>query len=686
MTRLPAAPTLTRDLGVMPPTGRQYVVTIGIDRYQSRWPALQNAVSDAHGAAAAFGRLGFEPKASLIEEHATRNDLIRVVDDLSTLSPHDSLVVFFAGHGHTDLREFRDGLSARIGYLVPSDAAGLASCVRLDDWLRSLARLPPRHILVILDCCGSGIALAPRYRMGGQSIMNARSPRVGGMDVMAPLRQLRSRRVITSALDTQVAGDSGPISGHSLFTGCLIEALSGELFTRLGRRAIASSELFNHVRAQVWQHSRSQQTPDFGALHCDERGELIFEEPSQAAAPVRKPLRSPSATSGAVRQLSLADFRTPTTRMPLTDARAVVAEMPAPSTASGPSGPRNPPSVSVRSERRVPARVQQLDPAFMATLDRHESERAHGRSVLSIISARSTVATVGWATWAAGYGRLTIPTTALTIADAASDLLSAMPWLRCLPSARAKIAAIVGAAKLDAALHDPALDHASWLDDAAGDDLATQVAAWLLAWSMEPWGGAPELDSAPSHGLALLSAVRQLNPSIAVLFQSAVAETALRTARELLSIMPCLPVAVVAPEGRRPRALRVADPTALRSEVVLLAGAPQHGDNTERLVDRAAAALATDPRTAGRFERDAQVPGHAHAVTVDLLANDASLAVMIDDWYCAADLHRHGEDRIRDSHLQLAGYYVLRVPVGALEHRLDNFVDEVAVILAGRRL
>ena len=40
-------------------SGRNVVTVIGIDRYQS-WRRLTNAVADARGAAALFGRLGFE--------------------------------------------------------------------------------------------------------------------------------------------------------------------------------------------------------------------------------------------------------------------------------------------------------------------------------------------------------------------------------------------------------------------------------------------------------------------------------------------------------------------------------------------------------------------------------------------------------------------------------------------------
>src|SRR6185436_15862158 len=80
--------------------GRMWIAVIGIDRYRT-WSPLCNAVSDARGALNLFLQLGFEPAcAPLYDEAATADALHRLVtDDLATLGPEDSLVLFFAGHG-----------------------------------------------------------------------------------------------------------------------------------------------------------------------------------------------------------------------------------------------------------------------------------------------------------------------------------------------------------------------------------------------------------------------------------------------------------------------------------------------------------------------------------------------------------------------------------------------------------
>jgi hypothetical protein len=89
------------------------------------------------------------------------------------------------------------------------------------------------------------------------------------------LRARRSRRILTSALDGQVAWDGGPVPGHSLFTGCLIEALTGGLPGRPGG-VVTASELGAYVQRRVGSYPDARQTPDFGSLAFDDRGEMLI--------------------------------------------------------------------------------------------------------------------------------------------------------------------------------------------------------------------------------------------------------------------------------------------------------------------------------------------------------------------------------------------------------------------------
>lgn len=272
--------------------GRRVILTIGIDQYEE-WPVLQNAVSDALGAHALFTALGFQEVVPPVVNRAATGRALRelVTDELSRLGVHDSLVVFFAGHGHVRARLFG---GHKTGYLIPTDGdRRIDSWLRLDVWLDEIAQLPPRHILVILDACHSGIAL-------GDIIHRSASD---SADADGALDQRRSRRVITSALDHQRAQDAGPVPGHSLFTGCLLEGLPHGFGDR--GHAITGSELGIRLQRCVSEYSQHTQTPDVGAFGLDNRGEMMIP---LAAVPPIGPARPPDPASARPQKRPIQDL------------------------------------------------------------------------------------------------------------------------------------------------------------------------------------------------------------------------------------------------------------------------------------------------------------------------------------------------------------------------------------------
>jgi hypothetical protein len=205
---------------------------IGIDRYQ-HWPALNNAVADATGIRKALTeRFGFEapPALQLTDAAATRDNIAALIEEKlpAATGPDDTLVLFYAGHGR---RRVFESTAEERGYLAPVGARSGQKCsdlIAVDDLLRNVARIPARHVLVVLDACHSGIARdIPPFRAGAFS---------------ADLASRRSRKVIVSARGDQVASDAGPVPGHSLFTGVLLRGLAGEADD--GDLALTTTELF----------------------------------------------------------------------------------------------------------------------------------------------------------------------------------------------------------------------------------------------------------------------------------------------------------------------------------------------------------------------------------------------------------------------------------------------------------
>jgi len=251
------------------PQGRKIITVVGVDNY-TYWSKLQNAVGDAQGVHKLFTeKFGFEsPLEPLLNEAVTKDAVNELVQDhLPTLlQPDDSLIFFFAGHGQTR-ESIVGGKTVETGYLIPIAAPTdrWGAYIQLDPFLRDLANLPARHILVILDACRSGFALG-----------NAKQTYRDTMRYEADLTSRVSRKVITSARRDQPAQDGGPVANHSLFTGTLINGLqSGDADLNMDG-LVSSSELGLYLQQQVGLASGSNQTPDFGAFYHDDRGEMII--------------------------------------------------------------------------------------------------------------------------------------------------------------------------------------------------------------------------------------------------------------------------------------------------------------------------------------------------------------------------------------------------------------------------
>ena len=260
--------------------GRLVIAAIGIDKYR-HWRPLQNAANDAIGATNLFAQIGFEVvRQPLINQAATRRAIEALVSGAleAQLCAEDSLVVFYAGHGGVRTQRVGDH-EVRTGYLVPVDGAassdGHATWVELEPWINKIARLPAKHILVLLDACFSGSLLSNSVRWGRGD------GRLTDIHFLTASSRM-SRLLITSALADEPAMDGGPVPGHSLFMGCIVEALTGgaaSVARRDGMYLTIGSEIGRYVRNRVQTYPGSpgwRQTPDFGTFAYDDRGEMLI--------------------------------------------------------------------------------------------------------------------------------------------------------------------------------------------------------------------------------------------------------------------------------------------------------------------------------------------------------------------------------------------------------------------------
>ena len=137
-------------------TGSQWLFVIGIDTY-IHWPRLNTAVNDAKAVKdVLLSRYHFE-KGNLIElydEQATRKNIIGKLRYLAgKVRKDDSVVIFYAGHGHLDP-------ITKDGSWIPvesgtNDASAWISNHKIKNYL-NVDAIKAKHILPISDSCFSG--------------------------------------------------------------------------------------------------------------------------------------------------------------------------------------------------------------------------------------------------------------------------------------------------------------------------------------------------------------------------------------------------------------------------------------------------------------------------------------------------------------------------------------------------
>ena len=143
--------------------GRQYAVLIAIDKYVN-WMALRNPVKDAKEIREILSRrYYFSDFLELYDGAATKAGIIRLFDKLiSDTKPEDSILIFYAGHGHLDK-------SSNSGFWIPVD--GGVDVYEQANWLPNsqirgfISNLKARHVALIADSCFSGDFLNPSRGM-----------------------------------------------------------------------------------------------------------------------------------------------------------------------------------------------------------------------------------------------------------------------------------------------------------------------------------------------------------------------------------------------------------------------------------------------------------------------------------------------------------------------------------------
>src|SRR5574337_826770 len=241
--------------------GRYYALVIGDQKY-TQLPSLSTPEADAAAISDLLSkRYGFEVKTLL---NATRYDILSELNRLrSTLTEHDNLLIYYAGHGELDRVNQR-------AYWLPVDAelnsdANWVSSVAITDILNVMS---VRHALVIADSCYAGeLTRSSLARLDSGMSDEARA------NWLQSIATSRSRTVMTSGGVKPVLDGGG--GAHSVFAQVLIRVLSEN------NGVIEAQRVYQEIAARVLdaaKKARFDQRPEYAPMRFagHESGDFLF--------------------------------------------------------------------------------------------------------------------------------------------------------------------------------------------------------------------------------------------------------------------------------------------------------------------------------------------------------------------------------------------------------------------------
>jgi uncharacterized caspase-like protein len=202
--------------------GRFHALIIGNNAYRHLTP-LTTAQGDAQAIAAVLRQnYGFEVKLLL---DADRYTILSALNELrASLTEHDNLLIYYAGHGELDQVNQR-------GHWLPVDAeatstANWISNVEITDILNAMSA---RRVFIVADSCYSGtLTRSSLARLDAGMSPEARR---AWLKTMA---EKRARVALTSGALTPVLDQGG--GNHSIFARALIDVLSSNSDILEGQR------------------------------------------------------------------------------------------------------------------------------------------------------------------------------------------------------------------------------------------------------------------------------------------------------------------------------------------------------------------------------------------------------------------------------------------------------------------
>lgn len=243
-----------------------HAIIFAASQYNS-WPSLPSAREDVLEVQTTLERHGFQVTIVIDPTRAKFDEELRKFLATHGENQDARLLIYFTGHGYTS--KTRYGQNRRMGYLVPTDAPSpdennlgpfKRKAINMDEISVNAAQIEAKHVLFVLDTCFSGAIFR-----------NARES-----EESAPISEKTEqpvRQFITAGTENQTVPE------RSYFREMFVTALNGAESDQNKDGYITGSELGHFIRQRVTNHSKRQQTPQYGKINNPEldKGDIVFD-------------------------------------------------------------------------------------------------------------------------------------------------------------------------------------------------------------------------------------------------------------------------------------------------------------------------------------------------------------------------------------------------------------------------
>jgi len=258
-----------------------HALVIGVKSY-IHWDRLINPLRDAHDVGRALERQGFE--VTYLDDpdaEELRVGLNAFAYGEAGQDREARVVVFFAGHGHTE-----ETASGQRGFILPRDVPRpesdrvdfMAKAVSMEDIEQLATGMLAKHVLFVFDSCFSGTLLRGTAHPG-------------------PITQKTTKKVrqfITSGSANEQVPD------ESVFKASLLNALDGDA-DQTGDGYVTGEELGWYLKGRVMEYTRGAQTPQYGRIRDPnlDQGDIVFVlgQRLEGASPGSEPAPAPLAVA-----------------------------------------------------------------------------------------------------------------------------------------------------------------------------------------------------------------------------------------------------------------------------------------------------------------------------------------------------------------------------------------------------